>query len=495
MNNYFNNLNFRKKLKNLQKCRLMRFEEFTEGIKYLKDKNIVIIGCGSQGLNQGLNMRDSGLNISYALKQESIKNKNLSWQRAYKNNFRIGSYKDLIPDADLIINLTPDNNHHNVLKNIKSLIKKGATLGYSHGFNIIEEGENIPKDITVIMVAPKCPGTEVREEFKRNFGVPTLIAVHQNSTYHNINGFDIAKSWAFALGSHKAGVLESSFSAEVKSDLMGEQTVLCGMLQTTSVLLFDKLLKLNINPLYASQLIQFGWEYITESLKQGGISLMMDRLNNVNKIRAYELSLILKKKLKPLFSLHIDNIISGKFSKELMEDWKNNNINLIKWRKIYKNNNFEKTKNIKNDNIKEQEYFDKGIVIIAIIKSSIELSFELMIESGISAASAYYESLHELPLIANTIARKKLYEMNKVISNTAEYGSYLFSNNAIPLLKNFINNLTSEDLGLVKIKDKFINNKYLRDLNFNIRNHPIEKVGYILRNYMIHMKSLNNIKK
>lgn len=493
MSNYFNNLNFRKKLKNLQKCRLMQFEEFTNSINYLKNKNIVIIGCGSQGLNQGLNMRDSGLNISYALKKESIKNKNLSWQRAYKNNFNIGSYKDLIPNADLIINLTPDNTHHHILKKIKNLIKKGATLGYSHGFNIIEEGEKIPENITVIMVAPKCPGTEVREEFKRGFGVPALIAVHQNGI-HNY-GLNIAKSWAFSIGSHKAGVLESSFSAEVKSDLMGEQTVLCGILQTTSILLFDKLLTLNIDPSYASQLIQFGWETITESLKQGGISLMMDRLNNFSKIRAYELSLILKKKLKPLFKIHIDNIISGKFSKELIKDWNNNNNNLIKWRKIYKNNNFEKTKNIQDNHIKEQDYFDKGIFMIAIIKSSIELSFELMIESGIASASAYYESLHELPLIANTIARKKLYEMNKVISNTAEYGNYLFSNNAIPLLKNFISNLTSEDLGIVKIKNQLIKNKYLRDLNYNIRNHPIEKVGYILRNYMIHMKSLINIRK
>ncbi|QJC37301.1 ketol-acid reductoisomerase [Enterobacteriaceae endosymbiont of Donacia thalassina] len=494
MNNYFNNLNFRKKLKTLQKCRLMQFEEFVNGIKYLKNKKIVIIGCGAQGLNQGLNMRDSGLNISYALKTESIKNKNLSWQKAYNNGFNIGTYQELIPHADLIINLTPDNKHHNVLKNIKHLIKKGATLGYSHGFNIIEEGEKIPKNITVIMVAPKCPGTEVREEFKRGFGVPALIAIHQNNP-KNINGLKIAKSWAYAIGSHKAGVLESSFSAEVKSDLMGEQTVLCGILQTTSILLFDKLLKLNINASYASQLIQFGWEYITEALKQGGISLMMDRLNNLSKIHAYELSLILKKKLKPLFKIHIDNIISGNFSKELIKDWNNNNYNLIKWRKIYKNNNFEKMKNDKNNNIKEQEYFDKGIFIIAIIKSSVELAFELMIESGISSASAYYESLHELPLIANTIARKKLYEMNKVISDTAEYGNYLFSNNAIPLLKNFIDNLTSEDLGITKIKNKFINNKYLRDLNHDIRNHPIEKIGYFLRNYMIHMKSLVNNKK
>ncbi|QJC33267.1 ketol-acid reductoisomerase [Enterobacteriaceae endosymbiont of Donacia clavipes] len=489
MKNYFNTLNFRRKLKNLQKCRLMQPNEFIQSINDLKNKKIVIIGCGSQGLNQGLNMRDSGLNIFYALKTESIKNKNESWRRAYMNNFVVGTYEELIPTADLIINLTPDKNHHNVLKKIKHLIKEKATLGYSHGFNIIEEGELIPKNISVIMVAPKCPGTEVREEFKRGFGVPSLIAVHQN--YDNTNsGFKIAKAWAVAIGSHKAGVLESSFIAEVKSDLIGEQTVLCGMLQTASILLFDKLLKFNINSSYASQFIQFGWEYITEALKQGGISLMMDRLNNFNKIRSYELSLILKKLLKPLFKLHIDNIISGKFSQDLIKDWKNNNQNLNKWRKIYKNNNFEKIKIIKNNYVNEKDYFDKGIFMTALIKSSIELSYELMIESGISPASAYYESLHELPLIANTISRKKLYEMNKVISDTAEYGNYLFTNKAIPLLQEFMKSLTKEDLGIVKIDNKFINNIYLRDINYNIRNHPIEKIGYVLRSYMIHMKTL-----
>ncbi|QJC29490.1 ketol-acid reductoisomerase [Enterobacteriaceae endosymbiont of Plateumaris pusilla] len=489
MSNYFNKLNFREKLKNLQKCRLMKFKEFSNGISYLKKKNIVIIGCGAQGLNQGLNMRDSGLNISYALKEYSIKNKNSSWVRAYENKFVIGSYKELIPHADLIINLTPDRNHHQLLKNIKHLIKPGATLGYSHGFNIVEEGEYISKDINVIMVAPKCPGTEVREEFKRGFGVPSLIAVHQQN--NDNNGLEIAKSWAVAIGSHKAGVLESSFIAEVKSDLMGEQTVLCGMLQTTSILLFNKLINHKVNKEYASQFIQFGWEYITESLKQGGITLMMDRLNNKNKIRAYELSLILKNILKPLFQLHMDNIISGRFSTEIIKDWNNDNKNLLNWRKNIKNNSFENTLIKNNIIINEQDVFDRGLFMIAIVKASVELSYEIMIETGISPKSAYYESLHELPLIANTIARKKLYEMNKVISDTAEYGNYLFSNQAIPLLKDFIYNLKDEDLGIVNIKNIVIKNKNLLNINFMIRNHSIEKIGYLLRKYMTDMKYIS----
>ncbi len=101
-------------------------------------------------------------------------------------------------------------------------------------------GEQVRKDITVVMVAPKCPGTEVREEYKRGFGVPTLIAVHPENDPKG-EGMAIAKAWAAATGGHRAGVLESSFVAEVKSDLMGEQTILCGMLQAGSLLCFDKL--------------------------------------------------------------------------------------------------------------------------------------------------------------------------------------------------------------------------------------------------------------
>ena len=129
----------------------------------------------------------------------------------------------------------------------------------------------VRKDLTVIMVAPKCPGSEVREEYKRGFGVPTLIAVHPEND-PNGDGLDQAKAYAFATGGHRAGVLESSFVAEVKSDLMGEQTILCGVLQTGSILSFNKMVDEGIDHGYAAKLIQYGWETITEALKHGGIT-------------------------------------------------------------------------------------------------------------------------------------------------------------------------------------------------------------------------------
>jgi len=315
--------------------------EFTDGVSALIGKKIVVVGCGAQGLNQGLNLRDSGLDVSYALRQEAIDGKRQSWKSATENNFTVGTYEQLIPSADLVINLTPDKQHTSVVTAVMPLMKEGATLSYSHGFNIVEEGMQIRKDITVIMVAPKCPGSEVRAEYVRGFGVPTLIAVHPENDPEG-KGWAYAKAYCVGTGGHRAGVLKSSFVAEVKSDLMGEQTILCGLLQTGSILCFDKMVEKGIDAGYASKLIQYGWEVITEALKQGGITAMFDRLSNPAKIKAFEISEELKDIMRPLFQKHQDDIMSGEFSSTMMADWANNDKNLLTWRAATGETAFEK---------------------------------------------------------------------------------------------------------------------------------------------------------
>lgn len=225
--NYFNTLTMSSKLDQLGRCRFMQRSEFANGIAKIAKKKVVIVGCGAQGLNQGLNMRDSGCDVSYTLRQSAIDSKRASYVNATTNGFKVGTYEELVPTADLVLNLTPDKQHTAVVNALMPMMKKGATLAYSHGFNIVEEGMQVRPDLTVVMVAPKCPGTEVREEYKRGFGVPTLIAVHPEND-PNGDGLEIAKAYAAATGGDRAGVLESSFVAEVKSDLMGEQTILCG---------------------------------------------------------------------------------------------------------------------------------------------------------------------------------------------------------------------------------------------------------------------------
>ncbi len=489
MSNYFNSLSLRQQLSQLGQCRFMQADEFTDGCEAIKGWKIVIVGCGAQGLNQGLNMRDSGLDISYALRQQAISDQRQSWCNATENGFAVDTFENLIPQADLVLNLTPDKQHTRVVNSIMPLMKQGATLAYSHGFNIVEEGMQIRSDISVIMVAPKCPGSEVREEYKRGFGVPTLIAVHPENDPQG-NAHTTAKAYAAATGGHRAGVLDSSFIAEVKSDLMGEQTILCGMLQTGSILAHEKMIADGMDPAYAAKLIQTGWEVITEGLKQGGVTNMMDRLSNPAKIRAHELATELKGLLRSLFEKHMDDIIEGTFSSTMMADWDADDQNLLLWREETKNTSFEQAGNW-NQNIDEQEYFDKGIFLVAMIKAGVELAFETMCADGIIEESAYYESLHETPLIANCVARNRLYEMNVIISDTAEYGNYLFSHAAVPLLKDFVNSLTSAEIGEgLKLSSNSVDNQKLVAINASIRNHPVEIVGKKLRGYMTSMKAI-----
>lgn len=491
MSNYFNQLSLSEQLRQLGQCRFMDTSEFESGVSALKGKKIVIVGCGAQGLNQGLNMRDSGLDVSYTLRQGAIDQKRQSYLNATENNFAVGPYEEMIPTADVVINLTPDKNHTSVVQAVVPLMKKGATLSYSHGFNIVEEGMQVREDLTVIMVAPKSPGSEVREEYLRGFGVPTLIAVHPENDPQG-HGLDQAKAYACATGGDKAGVLESSFVAEVKSDLMGEQTILCGVLQTGSILCFDKMVASGIDASYAAKLVQYGWETITEALKHGGITNMMDRLSNPAKIKAFELSEQLKEIMTPLFQKHMDDITSGHFSKTMMEDWANDDTNLLKWRAATGETDFEKT-TITDQEIPEQEYFDHGVLMVAFVRAGVELAFDTMVASGIKEESAYYESLHETPLIANTIARKKLFEMNRIISDTAEYGCYLFDHAARPLLEDFMKTIQSDVIGKAygADTDNAVDNKTLIDVNEVIRFHPIEMIGYELRSAMTAMKKIN----
>merc|ERR1740130_803723 len=209
-----------------------------------------------------------------------------------------------------------------------------------------------------------------------------------------------------------------------------------------------------IDPAYASKLIQYGWETITEALKHGGITGMMDRLDNPSKIKCFELAA------------------------------------LLKWRAATAETGFEKTPAGTMD-IPEQEYFDNAIVMVAMCKAGVELAFEEMVAVGLKPESAYYESLHETPLIANTIARMKLHEMNSVISDTAEYGCYLYSQACEPLLKDFMAKVDVDVIGKkYSGSDNGVDNRQLNAVNEATRSHPVEIIGQELRGYMTDMEKI-----
>merc|ERR1719378_853917 len=216
----------------------------------------------------------------------------------------------------------------------------------------------------------------------------------------------------------------------------------------------------------------------------------MNRLDNPSKLKCVELADELKGIMQPLYQKHQDDIITGVFSSTMMKDWDNDDVNLLKWRAETAETGFEKTPAGSMD-IPEQEYFDNGVFLVAMIKAGVELAFEEMVKVGMKPESAYYESLHETPLIANTIARRKLYEMNKVISDTAEYGCYLYTQACMPLLTDFMAKVDTSVIGTKFNKgDNGVDNQKLLAVNEAIASHPVEVIGRELRGYMTAMKKI-----
>jgi ketol-acid reductoisomerase len=186
----------------------------------------------------------------------------------------------------------------------------------------------------------------------------------------------------------------------------------------------------------------------------------------------------------------MDNIMSGHFSRTMMLDWKNDDADLLRWRKETGKTAFENSTPM-DQTIPEQDYFDKGILMIALVKAGVELAFDTMVSTGIGEESAYYESLHELPLIANLISRKKLYEMNVVISDTAEYGCYLFNHKALPLLSGFMKKIDAGVIGKgLDVRNNSVDNIELIRVNAAIRSTGVEWIGEELRAYMSAMKPI-----
>lgn len=209
------------------------------------------------------------------------------------------------------------------------------------------------------------------------------------------------------------------------------------MLQVGFLLCFDKLVEEGIDLVYVEKLIQFGWEIIIEVLKQGGIILMMDCFFNLVKLCVYVFFEQLKEIMVFLFQKYMDDIIFGEFFFGMMVDWVNDDKKLLIWCEEIGKIVFEIVLQYEGK-IGEQEYFDKGVLMIAMVKVGVELVFEIMVDFGIIEEFVYYELLYELSLIVNIIVCKCLYEMNVVIFDIVEYGNYLFFYVCVLLLKLFM---------------------------------------------------------
>jgi len=187
----------------------------------IKNKNVVIVGYGSQGHAHANNLKDSGGNVTVALRSDSS-----SWVKAETAGLEVKEVSEAVKDADMVMVLIPDELQSDIYKNeIENNIKEGAVLAFAHGFNIHFEMIVPRADLDVIMIAPKGPGHTVRSQFESGAGVPCLLAVHKDISG---NAKSIGLSYACAIGSGRAGIIETNFKDETETDLFGEQAVLCG---------------------------------------------------------------------------------------------------------------------------------------------------------------------------------------------------------------------------------------------------------------------------
>jgi ketol-acid reductoisomerase len=190
-------------------------------LSLVKGKKVAIVGYGSQGHAHSLNLHDSGVKVTVALRKGGA-----SWDKAKKAGLNVKEVPEAVKGADFVMMLMPDEHIAAVYKSeVEPNIRKGATLGFAHGFNI-HYGQVMPReDLDVVMIAPKAPGHTVRSTYAQGGGTPMLIAVHRDESG---KARDLALSYAAAIGGARAGVIETTFKEETETDLFGEQTVLCG---------------------------------------------------------------------------------------------------------------------------------------------------------------------------------------------------------------------------------------------------------------------------
>ena len=236
-------------------------------LKHIREKKVAIIGYGSQGHAQALNLRDSGLNVVVAQREGSD-----NYKKAVEQGWKPVSAAEAVKGADFIQLLVPDEVQSKVWQeDILPNLKKGAALSFSHGFNIRFNQIEPPKDIDVVMIAPKGPGHLVRRQYEEGKGVPALIAVQQDATG---NAKQIALAYAKGIGGTRAGVLETTFSEETETDLFGEQAVLCGGLVELIKAGFQTLVDAGYKPEIAYFECLHETKLIVDLIFEGGFSKM-----------------------------------------------------------------------------------------------------------------------------------------------------------------------------------------------------------------------------
>ncbi|MCL0100550.1 ketol-acid reductoisomerase [Peptococcaceae bacterium] len=279
-------------------------------LNVLKDKTIAVLGYGSQGHAQALNLKDSGLNVIIGLKKGSK-----SWKKAEDAGFEVLTVSEASAKADIIQVLLPDEIQRNVYEQeIKEHLTSGKALMFSHGFNIHFNQIVPPEDVDVFMVAPKSPGHLVRRMYEEGKGVPGLLAVHQDATG---KAKELGLAYAKGIGCTRAGVFETTFREETETDLFGEQVVLAGGLAALIKAGFDTLVEAGYEPEMAYFECLHEVKLIVDLIYEGGLANMRDSVSNTCEFGDYTRGpRIITEETRKEMKKILREIQTGQFAKE-----------------------------------------------------------------------------------------------------------------------------------------------------------------------------------
>ena len=285
-------------------------------LSYLKGKTVAVLGFGSQGHAHALNLRDSGVNVLVALRPGGE-----NYELAKKYGFEPMSVAEASKKADIIMVLLPDEVQADVYKkDIAPAMTAGKTLAFAHGFNIHFQQIVPPKDVDVIMIAPKGPGHLVRRTFTEGSGVPDLIAVYQNASG---KAKEVALAYAKGIGGARSGVIETSFREETETDLFGEQAVLCGGLSHLIKAGFETLVEAGYQPEMAFFECQHEMKLITDLIYEGGLARMRYSISNTAEYGDYVAGpRIVTDETKKAMKQVLTEIQDGTFASNFIKEFK-----------------------------------------------------------------------------------------------------------------------------------------------------------------------------
>jgi len=281
-------------------------------LSLVKGKKVAIVGYGSQGHAHALNLHDSGVKVTVGLRKGGA-----SWDKAKKAGLNVKEVSEAVKGADFVMMLMPDEHIAAVYKSeVEPNIRKGATLGFAHGFNI-HYGQVVPReDLDVVMIAPKAPGHTVRSTYAQGGGTPMLIAVHRDQSK---KARDLALSYAAAIGGARAGVIETTFKEETETDLFGEQTVLCGGCVELVKAGYEVLTEAGYAPEMAYFECLHELKLIVDLMYEGGIGTMNYSISNNAEYGEYATGpKIITEETKKAMRSALDRIQSGEYAKDFI---------------------------------------------------------------------------------------------------------------------------------------------------------------------------------